>query len=557
MANTRIKDLSNTATNVASDAFIAIDGSANGTEKISRDNLRQDTADALAAAPSTYNLAPLTSGSVDVDKGGTGSTTVAGAKANLEIPTLGTAANEVPVNGMLGDLAFQSSAGVVVDDLTVDGQLTAAVGKPMPVNGPSMRFDGASYVDFADNDAFSFTNGTDDTSFSVSAWVKMADAQYFVILSKNGSTNSLKEWFLWTDQYNVLQFWLRDTSGNYVIIPAAGNLNDYVNEWTHISVSYGGAGPASSVGFENADSTVNFYINGKIATKGTATYSGTYLGMSATAQPLKIGEVGGVYAEGEIRDVKLFNKELSAAEVREVYSNGQLPESFAESTGTIAYVSDFTGDANSFTAVNGTVAHSTSVGGQSNVLRLTVDTSTGAHYLQKQTVFSRGKRYRVQGRFYVPTNSHVDGIYIVCGTSGAVQIIRESAPTLNAWNDFDVEITADATGDSDRLLVYALDGNSTTVTDPSGDDVLYIDNIRITQIGSVLDARAENYNQSAGKLLDVSGNDFVGTQSGGVTLLTPRSHLSAGTLDLTNLPTSASGLSAGEVYNDSGILKIV
>lgn len=106
MANTRIKDLSNTATNVASDAFIAIDGNANGTEKISRDNLRQDTADALAAAPSTYNLAPLTSGSVDVDKGGTGSTTVAGAKTNLEIPTLGTAANEVPVNGMLNSGAW-------------------------------------------------------------------------------------------------------------------------------------------------------------------------------------------------------------------------------------------------------------------------------------------------------------------------------------------------------------------------------------------------------------------------------------------------------------------
>ena len=106
MANTRIKDLSNTATNVASDAFIAIDGSANGTEKISRDNLRQDTADALAAAPSTYNLAPLTSGSVDVDKGGTGSTTVAGAKTNLEIPKLGTAANEVPVNGMLNSGAW-------------------------------------------------------------------------------------------------------------------------------------------------------------------------------------------------------------------------------------------------------------------------------------------------------------------------------------------------------------------------------------------------------------------------------------------------------------------
>ena len=107
MANTRIKDLNNTATTVPSDAYVAIDGSANGTAKISRDNLRQDTADAIAAAPSTYNLAPLTSGSVDVDKGGTGSTTLAGAKTNLEIINVGTAANEVPLNGMLGSMAYK------------------------------------------------------------------------------------------------------------------------------------------------------------------------------------------------------------------------------------------------------------------------------------------------------------------------------------------------------------------------------------------------------------------------------------------------------------------
>ena len=59
MATTRIKDLSKTATTVASDANIVIDGSSNGTQKIARDNFRQDTADAYVAAPSTYKLAPL------------------------------------------------------------------------------------------------------------------------------------------------------------------------------------------------------------------------------------------------------------------------------------------------------------------------------------------------------------------------------------------------------------------------------------------------------------------------------------------------------------------
>ena len=177
MATTRIKDLSKTATTVASDANIVIDGSSNGTQKITRDNFRQDTADAYVAAPSTYKLAPLngvnkidgtylpTSGDTpkgewnastnsptladgtgtagdyyDVTTAGTanlgsgaitytvgdvvkyngatwfkidsvanildGISTVDPAKVALQIPNVGTAANEVPVNGMLNSGAY-------------------------------------------------------------------------------------------------------------------------------------------------------------------------------------------------------------------------------------------------------------------------------------------------------------------------------------------------------------------------------------------------------------------------------------------------------------------
>ena len=62
MATTRIKDLSKTATTVNSDANLVLDGNTGGTQKITRDNFRQDTADAFVAAPGTYNLAPINSG---------------------------------------------------------------------------------------------------------------------------------------------------------------------------------------------------------------------------------------------------------------------------------------------------------------------------------------------------------------------------------------------------------------------------------------------------------------------------------------------------------------
>ena len=622
MATTRIKDLSKTATTVASDANIVIDGSSNGTQKITRDNFRQDTADAYVAAPSTYKLAPLngvnkidgtylpTSGDTpkgewnastnsptladgtgtagdyyDVTTAGTanlgsgaitytvgdvvkyngatwfkidsvanildGISTVDPAKVALQIPNVGTAANEVPVNGMLGDLAFQSSAGVVVDDLTVDGQLTAAVGKPMSVNGPSMHFDGVDdHVSFAApvGSAFSFTNSTDDTPFSSACWIKFTGSgdEWFYSKYQSGSVSE----YTARVTGGALEFQVRDTSADRVVFTSDSSVSDYNGKWIHVSFTYGGSGPNSANSFANAGNAMTMYLNGK-PLAATAVEVGTYSGMTSTAAAFDIGRLTTIPFDGEIRDVKLFNKELSLAEVREVYSNGQLPNSFSESTGAIAYVSDFSSTTDSFTTTAANIAQiSGPVDSRSNLLRIEGDGTTANHGAIRNVGATVGKRYRVVIDYNVQAgNTIVDGVRMRFNNGSEYS---NTGTTAGGWGR--IELESIATDGS--IEIYLMDGAVQANAAPLGDFV-YISGVTVTQIGSVLDARAENYNQSAGKLLDVSGNDFVGTQSGGVTLLTPRSHLSAGTLDLTNLPTSASGLSAGEVYNDSGILKIV
>jgi hypothetical protein len=539
MATKRIKDISTTATTFAADDFIALDASSVGTRKMAKASLiTQVGANYLEKADNLSDVA-------DKDT----------AKLNLEVPNVGTAANEVPVNGMLGDLAFQSSAGVVVDDLTVDGELTAAVGKPMPVNGPSMRFDGSNdYVSFAApvGSAFSFTNGTDDTPLSVSAWVKMEDATNFPVLSKYSTTTATREWLFYVSGSDYLGAVLMGSDGNTASVISDELITNREGQWTHLAMTYAGAGPNSSNSFSSASDSGNLelYINGKLQPNVTRS-SASYVGMQSTSQPVELARFNnGTEAKGEIRDVKLFNKELSAAEVKEVYSNGQL--GFAESTGTAdggIYTQDAT-PSGEWLVERGTDSDvSGPIGGKSDVLGFTVNTANTNHYLRKLGPFVVGKKYKVTFDYYISSaNDVVDGIRLYCG--GYVDDVQSN---VGSWNYSSVEFVAD----DDDLRIYAFDGNSNTVNDPAGNDIFYISDLRITQIGSVLDARAENYNQSAGKLLDVSGNDFVGDQSGGVTLLTPRSHLSAGTLDLTNLPTSATGLSAGEVYNDSGTLKIV
>ena len=53
-----------------------------------------------------------------------GKGTVDEGKTTLQIPDVGTAVNEVPLNGMLGDLAFQSADGPSVSNLKASGTTT-------------------------------------------------------------------------------------------------------------------------------------------------------------------------------------------------------------------------------------------------------------------------------------------------------------------------------------------------------------------------------------------------------------------------------------------------
>ena len=516
MATKRIKDISTTATTFAADDFIALDASSVGTRKMAKASLiTQVGANYLEKADNLSDVA-----SKDT------------SKLNLEVPNVGTAANEVSVNGMLGDLAFQSSAGVTVDDLTVDGQLTAAVGKPMPVNGPTMRFDGVDdAVTFADNDAFSFTNGTDDTPFSVSAWVKAEDFSQFTPIGKWQTAG--REWLLYFNSTSTLVLNLR-SSGPIDILRTADAATTVNGKWIHVAVSYAGSGPNSSNAFPSAMNGVVFYIDGK-PIASTASNNSSYVGMSATVATLTVGNYTSNYTKGEIRDVKLYNKELSLAEVREVYSNGQLPESFAESTGSADVVTDG-GFENWTTSTNLTdwiekasvsVEQSTDKISGSYSCKLTGGGdigSSGNNWLAETSIaFAANKKYRLTGkvkRFSGSTNTLQFGAtyYKIIEFNGTTFFPRTASSELpfigpvtskslgNDWYSFSIDFTTTVA----NTLTIGVNGS----TDP-----YLVDDVSLVQIGSVLDARAEQFDSSTGKLYDLSGNGFVGTQSGGVSLL--------------------------------------
>ena len=469
--------------------------------------------------------------------------------------------NTLGITGTNGDLlaannlsdvasAATSRTNLDVNSIAQDAEATGTKSV-----GPSMRFDGSNdYVEFADNDAFSFTNGTDDLPFSVGGFVKASDIASFRLAGKYGTSSSVREWVFMSDGSGKLNLITLDSSGNSPQLLQDSPIA--TDTWYHIFATYAGAGPNSSNAFSAAANGMKIYVNGKdITSECTATNSASYGGMSNTAQALWLGRGSTLYAKGEIRDVKLFNKELSSAEVKTLCLSGQLPESFAESTGGAdggIYTSDFSAGTDGFNSPwsTATVAGNIdSIGGQNDNLRVTIDSSGASHNARKVVSgIVTGKKYRVEYDYYVPSaNANVTGFGVY---NSGVYVSALQTRTQDAWTRDSFTSASLAT----TFDWYLFNGSSASFTG-NGTDVVYIRNVRVTQIGTVLDARAENYNQSANKILDVTANNFVGTGSG-VSIINPRTHISTETLDLTNLPTSGSGLSAGEVYNDSGTLKI-
>jgi hypothetical protein len=94
MANKRIKDITTASSAFASDDFLVTDSATSGTRKITKDNLIAQVSAGVSGdyLEESNNLSDVASKDT--------------AKLNLEVPDIGSGANEVSLNGMLNSGAW-------------------------------------------------------------------------------------------------------------------------------------------------------------------------------------------------------------------------------------------------------------------------------------------------------------------------------------------------------------------------------------------------------------------------------------------------------------------
>jgi len=205
-----------------------------------------------------------------------------------------------PGNGPLAQWSFEGDAKDTAylgwRDAGLLGGATYAAGAV----GTGVSLDGSS-------GRVAVQNGTrTDASFSVSAWARInkLDVTSATVVSQSGANNvgfSI-QYESWNDRYVFVlpQTDVTNSPADFVRAP----VRPVVGEWTHVAGVY-----------DAAQKRISFYVNGVLA--GSAPHNPTW---SANGY-FRVGyhESGGTFAgffPGMIDEVKLYDRPLSAAEVR-------------------------------------------------------------------------------------------------------------------------------------------------------------------------------------------------------------------------------------------------
>jgi len=191
-------------------------------------------------------------------------------------------------------------------------------------NTKSINLDGVDdYVSCGDADNLSFGDGSSDSPFSISAWIKPDVTARFRIIFKYGST--LKEYFMQVAGGSKLQVSFKDSINN-ASIGRNGFTSIPTASWSHVVMTYNGSGAATRI---------KVYLNG-VLDNGSTTGTGSYTAMSNTSEPLEIGRFSASYADGHIDEVAVFNTELSASDITTIYNSG-VPNDLTGTSGLVSW----------------------------------------------------------------------------------------------------------------------------------------------------------------------------------------------------------------------------
>ena len=193
------------------------------------------------------------------------------------------------------------------------------------------------YTDVSDQDIFSFTDGSNDSGFSISAWVKIANATHNVpVMSKYDDNDPhIAEWdFFLVGGEISMQILDGSDISTYCMRDADSAVS--INEWHHFVGVYDGTGAT------NGDNAITLYVDGSVTASTGRDEADGYGSMVNRTSSLRIGVVringtSNHYAVGKIDEVALYSKALSGSEVSKLTGTGSKLGDATEISNLVGY----------------------------------------------------------------------------------------------------------------------------------------------------------------------------------------------------------------------------
>jgi hypothetical protein len=163
----------------------------------------------------------------------------------------------------------------------------------------------------ADDNRFSFGNGTTDSAFSVSCWIyRTVGGVTSGAVAKSSSTTA-GEWTVLLGISGAITFRCFDASASARIGRVTATSAITLNTWHNVVVTYSGS--ATNAGCK-------IYLNG-VQSDNADSGAGSYVAMENGSLAVTIGATGSAnYLTGQWDDVRIFNAELNTSQITKLKS---------------------------------------------------------------------------------------------------------------------------------------------------------------------------------------------------------------------------------------------
>jgi hypothetical protein len=194
------------------------------------------------------------------------------------------------------DRSGQGNNGYFYGSATSSAKTIGKLGQGLVFNGTN------NYVNAGNTASLSISG-----NITVALWAKWtASGDFYVALSKNDSGANQNGYAFWTHAFfgQQMVFQIGDNTTRHIEVLSGGTPND--GRWHHFVGTWDGA-------------IVRVYLDGVEGGNDAYTYT-----LVSSAFPLNIGKNanGAEYFPGSLDDVRVYNRALSAAEIKQLYQLG-------------------------------------------------------------------------------------------------------------------------------------------------------------------------------------------------------------------------------------------